>query len=173
MGVKITISNKLTRLLKSSESRGLIKEVRKEFAKKGPIKVKQAINQDMIRGISPVDGKGKWKKYSDSYKEEIRQGKSKKMKGAKPSKRINPANLRLSGELHNSLSTYVRGKTFFIKFSHFLADIHNRRGASKKKVIRRMLPTKKGEKFNRTIESTFLGELKKAVDKVAKSFLGK
>ena len=38
-----------------------------------------------------------------------------------------------------------------VGFSNFLADIHNRLGASKKKVIRRMLPTNKGETFNLNI----------------------
>lgn len=169
MTFKITIDPKTKRLL-DGKSNALLNDTKKQFAKRGPDKVKQAIVQDMIKGISPVQGAGRWVKYSNSYKEEIRKNKSKRMKKASPSKRITPINLRLTGALHKSLSTWFTGNSLVIQFKHFLADIHNRRGAGKSKIIRRLLPTKNNETFNRTINTVLFNEVKKAVDFVAKQF---
>ncbi len=228
MTFKITTSRKFKKLLKDNDKDGLIPKVRKEFKKKGPLKVKHAIVQDMIRGISPVKGGGKWAKYSVSYKDIIKnraayrvikgkvvrfskfdditskeakslraskealsqiRGKQKDAKqlikelnadyhkAASPSKRISPVNLRHTGKLHRSLKVFMKGgvlrrASLVIQFKHFLADIHNRRGAGKSKKIRRLLPTKKGETFNNRINTVMLDELKKAVDKIAKQFSG-
>lgn len=189
MGFKLTKPTQLTRLLKSTEKTGLINDVRKEFEKRGPVKVKQAIVQDMIKGISPVQGGGRWKRYSDSYKETIRGkatyrkfgGKVVKFPGrdkafmdrSKPTKQVSPVNLRHSGELHRSLNVFTKSKTLYVQFKHFLADIHNRRGAGKSKVVRRMLPTKRGETFNRTITKVLIGQLKNATEIVAKRISNK
>ena len=147
----------------------LIEDVRKEFALLGPTKTKQAILQDIATGISPVQGKGKLQKYSDGYIDQIEKGKFKNTIGTK---RISPVNLRLSGDLTRSLKAYAAGvgRNFrlVLSWEHFLAVIHNTRGAGKSKVIRRMLPTQKGEKFNRRITQVILSELKKATLKVVK-----
>jgi len=178
------------------------KKVRKEFYKRGPVKVKQAIVQDMIKGISPVKGGGKWKKYSEVYKaaikgeaflgedgeyfiirtingrpvrinvEEKKLARNLIQEQAVSTKRITPVNLRLSGALHRSLKVFITGKALGVVFAHFLADIHNRLGAGKSKVIRRLLPTNRGEQFNRRINSVILAQLKKAADKVAKQISG-
>ena len=199
MTFKISTSKQFKALTKKN---GLTKKVMKEFSKRGPIKVKQAIVQDMIKGISPVKGGGKWKKYSELYKAQIRGealldengewvvfryigGKPRKIvvdskkldrnhlqEKASPTKKISPVNLRLSGELHRSLKAFTKRKALVIQFKHFLADIHNRLGAGKSKVVRRLLPTNKGEQFNRRINTVIFDELKKAVDKVAKQFSG-
>lgn len=171
MTFKITTSRKFKNLI-SKTDKGLVKATRKEFAKKGPTKIKQAIVQDMIKGISPVKGGGKWKKYSDGYKKEIRKNKSRRMRSASPTKAVTPINLRLTGQLHRSLKSFFKSKALVIQFKHFLADIHNRRGAGKSKVVRRMLPTKSGEQFNRRINTVIFDQLKKAVDTVAKKFSG-
>lgn len=224
MTFKITTSKKFKALTKKE---GLTKKVRKEFSKRGPVKVKQAIIQDMIKGISPVQGGGKWKKYSDSYKavikntaafryingkirawsvddgvlssseltsfrasrqarrdnaankrankELIKKLNEKYHDDASPTKSISPVNLRHTGGLHKSLvvrPSKLGGKALIIQFKSKLADIHNRLGAGKSKVIRRLLPTKNGETFNRKINTVLFNELKKAVDKVAKQFSG-
>lgn len=172
MSFKVTIGRDTKRLLNTAQSQGLIKEVRKEFSKRGPIKIKQSIIQDMIKGISPVKGGGKYKKYSEGYKKEIRDRRSRKIKSASPTKSISPVNLRLSGALHKSLKSFTSGRFLVIQFKHFLADIHNRLGAGKSRVVRRLLPTENGEQFNRRINNVMLAELKKAVDSVAKRFSG-
>ena len=196
MSFTLKVSKDLKRLLKPTQRNGLINQVKKEFAKRGPVKVKQAIVQDMIKGVSPVKGEGKWKRYSKSYKQQIKGkvrfftkgGKVIAIKAARgkrisnsvtenanPTKQISPVNLKLSGDLHKSLKSFIAGLalksfTLVISFDHFLADIHNRRGAGKIKQVRRMLPTKNGEEFNRRISLVILNQLKNAVGKVAKRF---
>lgn len=224
MAIQIKFSSDLKKLLKSNDQDGLVPKVRKEFSKRGPLKIKQAIVQDMVKGISPVHGKGKWKRYSVSYKEVIRgiatffrkggkviridnrskvsqkelkalraskQAKrtarndlrsrkafvaaraNKFQQGASPTKKVSPVNLRYSGGLHKSLNVKTAGGflsnfRLVVRFKNKLADIHNRKGAGKSKVIRRLLPTKNGEKFNRRITTILFDELKKAVNVVAK-----
>lgn len=185
MPIKIEIGKGVKKVL----SRNTIAEVRKEFSKRGPVKVKQALVRDVIRGVSPVQGKGKFKKYSDSYKQTIKgkttfrtvNGRVVPIKGrdtdylnaSRPTKAISPVNLRHTGEFIKSLKVTTTGgffKTFRLLFDwrSFLADIHNRRGAGKSKVTRRILPTEKGERFNSRIQKTLIDELKKAVNIVAK-----
>jgi len=209
MPIKIKANTSVKRLLTKTE-RGLIPSVRKEFSNKFNLaRVKRLILQDMIRGVSPVKGGGKWKRYSKSYKEVIRgkaayrrlpngrvirisadsvESRFKKGKqnlvndlnadfkrSQKPSKRISPVNLRLSGKLHKSLFAKTVGgflRTFRLRigFNDKLADIHNRRGAGKSRVTRRLLPTKFGESFNRRITSGIFELLQKSVEKVVKEF---
>jgi hypothetical protein len=211
MPIEIKFNKSVQNLLNKTSKAGLIPKVRFEFNKKGPVKVKQAIIQDIIIGTSPVKGKGKWKRYSKSYKEQIEgksafrsngkggvkkystvglSGKAKKdmqktidklnkdfKNKQKPTKRISPVNLRLSGGLHRSLFSKTTGGVtsaykLIIGFADKLADIHNRQGAGKSKVKRRLLPTKSGEQFNRRITSTMLTELKKAAAKVVNQLNG-
>jgi len=169
LGVKV-LNNKVVQ-----DVSVLLPEVRKEFRKIGPKAVRKAILRDMTKGISPVDGFGKFDKYSDSYKKEIKKQTSNRMNAASPKKRRSPVTLRLTGELHRSLKLFTSGgfgKTFKLVFDwrDFLADIHNRRGAGKTKIVRRMLPTLSGENFNKTINDTILNRLKQAAKIVAKKF---
>lgn len=191
MSLEIDLSEDLKLLLNTVRSDGLIPKVRKEFSKKALVPIKRAIVQDMIIGVSPVKSFGKWVKYSQDYKDVI-SGKAKfrgKGKGSyrteekdeeffsksSPTKLISPVNLRHSGGLHKSLFTRTYGGLrqrfrLIIGFDNFLADIHNNRGAGKSKVVRRMLPTEKGEKFNRRITSTIREELNNAVKTIVKQF---
>lgn len=66
MGVRIKITQDLKDLKK------LVPEVRKEFAVIAPPKLRQTIIDDTVSGVSPVDGKGRFVKYSKSYKDQIR-----------------------------------------------------------------------------------------------------
>jgi len=191
MPIKIKKNRKLNNLLDTQSSQGLMAEVRRRFGQKGTIKVKQAITQDMIRGISPVKGEGKWKRYSPSYKETIRGKKTFRKKGgktvvfqgrdeeyhskSKPTKQVSPVNLRHTGGLHRSLKVFTKGGFFrnfrlVTMFRSKLADIHNRRGAGKSKVKRRLLPTGRGEEFNRRISGIIITELKRAAEFIAKEF---
>jgi len=231
MPFKITTPKKFQKLLDPANKEGLVAQTRKEFSRRGTKKVKQAIVQDMIKGISPVKGGGKWKKYSQSYKDVIqnkaayfmkngkivRVGLSTKLrkglvssksteafrrrvnkkrkasdenvqklitkynsnfhKESNPTKQISPVNLRHSGKLHKSLKVFTKGGflsnfRMVTQFKNKLADIHNRLGAGKSKVIRRLLPTRRGERFNNRIEGVIFTELKKAADYVAKQFSG-
>jgi len=206
-----TITKQLGTVIKAANNKAevkltkpqLFKNVREEFSKKGPVKLKQAIIQDVIKGVSPVRGK-RFPKYSMSYKaairgEALKDGdgnyyiyrtingrrlkfilKSKKIKGrnyvqeeASGMKRVSPVNLRLSGDLHSKLKTYIAGgfwksSRLVIVWDHYLADIHNRQGAGKKKVVRRMLPTNGGEQFNRRIDATLFKQWELSTIRVLK-----
>lgn len=212
MPITINVSNDLRNLLNVANNKNLVSQVRQNFSQTGPTTIKRAILKDMIIGISPVKGVGKWVKYSDSYKDVIkgvaafrkvgnrtfairsddaglsskaRRGRRDKISdlnaefiaNQSPKKQISPVNLRLSGELHKAIKAYTRGGfgnnfRLVVEIEHFLADIHNKQGAGKSKVVRRILPTESGEEFNREITQAIIDELKKSVEKIAKKFSG-
>ena len=107
--------------------------------------LKKEVVGSIERGVSPVNRGGvRYKKYSDSYRNQIKSGRF-------SGKRVSPVNLKLTGELLASFFVKINRKSITVGFDNRLADIHNRRGAGKSKVIRRMLPTNKGETFSRSI----------------------
>lgn len=167
----------------------LIQEIRKDFSIKGPNEVKKAILRDITKGISPVEGFGKFKKYSDSYKDVILgKGMFRKVGGrtvffegvrdeqllsaSSPKKKRSPVTLRVTGQLHNALKVFTIRNFSKLVFDwrDFLADIHNRRGAGKKKVVRRMLPTERGESFNKEILGTIISKLEQSAKRIVKRF---
>lgn len=210
MPIQLKLSNDLKNLLNDKSNKSLIPKVREQFSKRSPAKIKRVILKDMNRGISPVQGAGKWKKYSQSYKDAIRgetsyrdpvsgefiifryvNGRPQKIAvpskklgrptkvqlDASPTKKVSPVNLRLSGGLHKSFSVKTTGgflKAFRLvaSFKSRLADIHNKRGAGKSKVKRRLLPTESGENFNRNISSFIFSELEDATNRVVKEING-
>ncbi len=169
MTVKITSKN---------IPRNVFKQIRKEFAKSGTNarSIKKQIIEDMAAGVSPVEGK-RWAKYSQSYKDVIRGKVSFRKIGGKvvklnkpdsnvvgKGKSVSPVNLRLSGGLWKSLKVSTTGRLIIVAFEDFLALVHNSLGASKKKVIRRMLPTEPNERFNEGITQVIEKGVKKAID---------
>ncbi len=137
-----------------------------EFVKRAGIFVSKSYKRDIIadieKGISPVQARGffgrggRYKKYSKSYREQIKEGRFSEF-----NKRPSPPNLKLSGELLRSLQVVPDKNRIMISFNNFLADIHNRLGAGKSKVVRRMLPTGPNETFNKRISLNALRVLKK------------
>lgn len=173
MGYKVT---------KSGIPKSVFNDVRKEFAQSGSAKnIRAKIITDLAAGVSPVEGQ-RWQKYSDSYKDVIRGKKTfRKTKTGKTlvfnapdeqflknKKKISPVNLKLTGGLWSSLFVNTFSTKIVIGFKSFLAEIHNNLGASKKKVIRRLLPTESGEKLNEGIMQVVISNLQSAVDKVVK-----
>jgi hypothetical protein len=174
MGYKVT---------KKEIPRDLITQVRKEFSANASNAnaIKKKILEDLAAGVSPVEGQ-KWTKYSNSYKDVIRGKKTfRKTKTGKTvvfnqpdeaflrnGKSIAPVNLKLTGGLWKSLSVTTGMLRLTIAFKDFLAQVHNNLGASKKKVIRRLLPTESGEKLNEGIMQVVIERLKNAVDNVVK-----
>lgn len=53
------------------------------------------------KGISTIEGGGKFPKYSDSYREAIKRGRY-------TGKKITPVNLKLTGDMLNSLDSTIR-----------------------------------------------------------------
>lgn len=188
----------------------LVPRVRREFAIIAPDPIKRVIKNDIQSGVSPVKGKGRFIKYSPSYKQQIRgetafrktkdgrtfaittkgiKGKgSRKRKQAfkekiedlnevftKFKKRVTPVSLTLSGKMIRSLivrpSLALTNKfKMLISFTDDTAEFHNSKGAGKSGVLRRLLPTNAGEKFNTKIESTMRNLLNKSVSNIVKRF---
>ena len=169
----------------------MISDIRRNFDLTAPTATKQAILQDIAKGISPVRNQGKFKKYSKTYLAQIRgqldfrtiNGRVvviKPKKGQKLNtwprqhgKNVSPINLKVTGELYKALNVSTNRMfndkarfTMIIEWRHFLADIHNNRGAGRSKAIRRMLPTNNGEYFNMAISTVIFDQLKKSVTKV-------
>jgi hypothetical protein len=158
------------------------KKIQTKFAKETPDILKDLILKSMGKGESPVD-KGRWDTpYSKSYRDAIRDGTNTILE--KYNKKATPVNLKLSGQLHKSLDVkriknytqvsfkstgrYKLGKEKKTIKNSKLADIHNRQGAGKAKAIRRVLPTEKGEIFNKTIQTRLTLLLRKIVQRAIK-----
>jgi len=108
------------------------------------------IIKDLIKkGISPVQGGGRFKRYSESYRDAIDgDGEIAKQKAGKKS----PVDMTLTGEMMQSLDVKDRQSRVFIEFEDEKAFYHNTSGAGKSKVIRRLLPDREGERFSRQVQ---------------------
>lgn len=118
--------------------------------------IEKKIISEIEAGRSPVKNvKRRFPRYSDSYRKTI-----KKSRGIFASKRVSPVNLKLTGKLLQSIfSRSVGSSKVQIGFDNFLADIHNREGAGKSRIVRRMLPTNPGETFTDNIFKAVLARL--------------
>lgn len=142
-------------------------------------KVKEVI----FSGQSPVSGFGRFAKYSKSYIEYIegkayyfkRGGKTIRVgnnpyKGKNkgkwnklnqsisrpyPNKKKSPVNLYLSGKMMDSLRIKKdsANKVVLLGFTDKKAKYHDRDGVGKNKTLRRLLPTRQGEKFKPNINT--------------------
>jgi len=131
--------------VKFSSGKDILK-MQKEFIRLAPKVYEKAILGQIAKGKSPVKG-GRWDKpYSKSYRDAISTGAFGTFQ-----KKTSPVNLKLSGQLLESLDITRTRNSLSITFDDPLADVHNRRGTRFGKKIRRMLPTISGEDFNKTI----------------------
>ena len=155
MAIDVKIKKDLSKL------ETLIPDIRKEFLANAQRELQELIIDKTIKlGLSPVEGAGKFKRYSDSYKEAIKAGRYKKF-----GKSISPVNLKLSGNLLDSFFVKRKSNALQIGFDHELADIHTNKGAGKSKVIRKMLP-RTGESFKESIMTKIIALLQDAVDRI-------
>lgn len=174
-----------------SNIKNLTDRVRQDYADRLLVPLKLAILKDILRGVSPVAGE-RFPKYSKSYKDSIRgkvqfftvsNGGAKKVIAIKAGrgekfptlpfvlgKRLSPVNLKLSGQMLSSLIVRKIGggmtKRIEILFDDEVATYHNKLGAGKSKVKRRLLPTESGEKFNRRITRLNITLLEKSVSTI-------
>lgn len=162
-------TKKSTDFVRGIERKGLLKDIRKNSINKMKREIKPLILNEILRGVSPVSkggrspqntgGRVRYKAYSDSYKKQIE-----KMGG----KSIRPVNLKVSGNLLASLKARVTKKGLTIWFSDFKAKYHDRIGAGASGVIRRMLPSQKGERFNKNISKKIFDIINNAVKRSAR-----
>ena len=126
---------------------GFIGNIQRRFIDQAPALLDKEIKTSILKGESPVD-KGEWKTpYSLSYRNAMNTNWVLRMVG----KKEKPVNLKVSGQLLNSLTIRPKGNKLEISFEDKLAVYHNKDGAEKSKAIRRMLPTEDGEEFNNRI----------------------
>ena len=131
-------------------------QIKEQFKKDLPKPLASAIRKDILRGISPVKGK-RFARYSRSYSEAKSQAGHPRV-----------VNLRLTGKLLKSLRAINRkGKELVMEFKNPLAFTHNDVGAGNNKHrIRRMLPDKRGERFNSQITNLLSNTIVKAALKI-------
>jgi len=125
------------------------------YARIANVAVKE-IKKTIVSGNSPVKGKGRYQRYSPSYLDAIDAGYGAVGRyGKKPL----PVNLVLSGKMINSLAFSISGGRILIEFTDKKAEYHDLLGAGKSKVLRRMLPTRNGEKLSARITKEIKAEI--------------
>jgi hypothetical protein len=116
------------------------------------------ILQDVIRkGLSPVDGEGRFEKYSASYKRAIKKG------DLGPEKKPSPVSMYLTGEMLGSLRVVEKNGKAILEFEDEKAVYHQK--GKGKLPVRKLLPTGRFETFNKRILQVLINALKKAVKK--------
>lgn len=130
-------------------------EMKNDFARRVKLFIKTAVIDSIEKGVSPVNmkdaypkntgGKSRYGGYSSGYINRMKNADD--MYG----KKQRPVNLTLSGKMLRSLkSKIIKGKVK-LWFTDEKAKYHDKLGAGKSKVFRRLLP--RGiEEFNRAIQ---------------------
>lgn len=137
-----------------------VSAIKKEFIKTSSQEVERIIVDENIRkGSSPVKGAGRFKPYSKSYKEAIRDGR------VQPKTKTSPVDLTLSGQMLNTFKVEKTRSGIVMKFTDKLAAIHNFLGAGKSRVVRPMLPIGE-EGFKPSVNKQLLDLLKQAVETI-------
>lgn len=142
----------------------IAERVKEPFKKNVKKFIKEEVVKSIERGVSPVEKGGKdpksssgqlrYKGYSDIYKKQMRtRYKNKKQR---------PVNLKLTGKLLRSIKAKYTKEGVRVWFTDKKAKYHDKLGAGKSKVIRRMIPHD-GEKFNAGISRKIVNALKEAI----------
>lgn len=142
--------------------KGVFAQMQDDFRSQAAKTIGQTINEEILSGTSPVKGQGRFQDYSDSYKAQIQGPKL-----ASTGKRLRPVNLKVTGDMLGSQEvTISRDAGVTVRYTDKKATYHNTLGAGKSGVLRRMLPTKKGEEFSRTIMSVLKNVAAASVAKI-------
>lgn len=139
-------------------------EIRAAFNKDVEPTLAAEIVQQIQSGTSPVKGQGRFKDYSDSYKDTIERQEG-VVKGTDGSfwteKKVRPVNLTVSGETLKSIQVKVVGDEIQVDFAAKSAAWHN--GGNPKIPRRAILPTLPGEEFSTTLSRFLLDRAKRIV----------
>ena len=142
------------KVTKSLTLKTLIPDMRKSlFNSKVNSAIKEEIIDHIESGRSPVKGE-RFKRYSDSYS---------KLKG-----RRRPVDMLVTGTMLRSLQVKSTKSSFVIAFTNKIARIHNDVGAGLSRVVRRLLPTRRGERFAVGIANKIRKAAEAAVGKAVK-----
>ena len=118
----------------------------------------EIINNNILKGKSPAQGGGRFKKYSESYRNAIRSGRF-------TGKGVTPVNMKLTGEMIKSFFVTNIPNGFRVGFDDIKARWHQL--GLGKLPERLLLPTKNG-KFNRRASKRFNQEIADIVKKVSR-----
>ena len=141
----------------------IVKDAKKQF-KANRLKVLVDLIKELItKGISPVEGGGRFKRYSESYREQISKEYG---QAEKKNRQLSPVNMTLTGDMMKSLDIKDKGDQVFIEFDDPKAYFHNDAGAGKSKTIRRLLPNRDGERFSRNVQNRFVEIVKTIIAKL-------
>jgi hypothetical protein len=151
------------RLILNRSLRGAVKQIQSEAARADYSPMIKEIKSLISKGVSPVAGIGRFVRYSKSYRDAIKAG-HKSLEEKK--NQTSPVNMKLTGEMLNSLDTVQRSGKVFIEFGDDKAAFHNNSGAGKSRVIRRLLPDAEGERFNASLEAKFTQIIRRIVKKL-------
>lgn len=133
--------------------------ISKRFTNELKGEIKELITDSIQQGLSPVGkgggsgkGKGRYKQYSVNYA---------KWKGV-PREAVD---MTLTGQMLKSLRVKQNkiGQVIIFFSRSKPALYHDRLGAGRGKVLRRLLPSRKGETFTQSINKTIFNILLKAV----------
>lgn len=153
MGIKFDykFKSKLNKIIfENGDGKKFYDDFRDKAQNKIIDEIPPVILEELNAGNTPVQGGLYKKSYSDSYKKQIQKQWSTIF-----GKANQPVNLRLSGVLHESLKATKISQGVNFNFDDPIAKYHDKLGAGKSKVIRRMLP-RTGEAWNKRITKKFM-----------------
>lgn len=151
MPVKIKTDLKVLEKLTTNVRENFRKEITSGDAGYELIRTLQEI---ISKGISPVDGYGRFQRYSDSYRDAI------KAKQVPLKVDVSPVNLYQTGDMMGSLECVEEGGKAYIRFNDEKAAYHQKGGGNLPQ--RKLLPIGSREKFNKRIMDLIVRALKKA-----------
>jgi hypothetical protein len=126
--------------------------------------VKEKILSLVAKGISPIEGNGRFPAYKPKNKKKPTYPDT--VKNAFPSKRRRPVNLYLSGDFLKSLrSRGLNVNLIVVDFADEYGDtleLGHRQGANGQ-AKRPILPTARGESFTKVIRAAILKEYREAI----------
>lgn len=154
MGIKV----KTTLKLKES-----VKKVKDSIRRESFDELIEAIKNVIRKGISPVEGAGRFTRYSESYRDAIKKGYE---AVSDKQGKVSPVDMTLSGDMLRSLKLKPGDEGRVLEFEDEKADYHNNQGAGKAKTIRRLLPRENGEKFSNVVQNKFVKAVKDLVKKI-------
>ena len=129
------------KVTKSLTLKTLIPDIEKNFRsdRSAQRRLISTIKETIQSGKSPVRGKT-FKQYNSDYADRFKGG------------RRRPVDMTITGEMLRSLILEPTKGSWRVVFTSGIADFHNRQGAGVNRIIRRLLPTNRGERFKAFLE---------------------
>ena len=139
----------------------LTKRVRKAFNREiadGVLgkQIIESIRELIQKGISPVEGYGRFQRYSQSYRTAIKERR------VPPKTKVSPVNLTKSGAMLKSLVALDKGGKLILQFENEVASYHQK--GTRYLPIRKLFPTG-NERFSNRVTQKIKLALRRAVRK--------